>query len=212
MFAKGERESIGHQNKKTMSTIVNGRRISLRNQKRTKGASDSSLQPCVLLGPVSTSVSSQATSSRARKKTAPASKKQSKTKNCKNKLTMAENVKVKREADVLVSSAQAKVVEKKTHVFVFHSETELSSPSPFDTIAMRFKENKKPGNNEKHSAAVKIMEPWINYDDEENNDSTSTNGNLLGKSGKRNSSIGVDSNLSFEFAETQEPYIDYNFD
>ena len=168
------------------------------------------------LTPVSNQAASKS-SSRRKKTTAtkkPSTKKPSattKTKIQKNKKKKSDtsvvhtNVKAEQKNDVLVEStaAQAKVVEEK-RVFVFHSEKKLMSSPTFETMTIHFKKEKKsPGNNLKCSPTMKI-----HFDDE-----TAKNGGLMqGKSGKRNSSIGVDSNLSFEFAETQEPCLEYKFE
>ena len=195
-----------------MSTIINGRRISLRNQQRIKVAldADSALPPSLPLNQVPSSVSKEKSSRKMRT----ASKKASTAKNPKIKMERdAVEVKVEEEQKVPIvkEEAHAKVVDKKTHVFVL-SEKKVASPPPFDTMIVQFMESKEQYNNKKCSPGTNILELECNSSDKDDTLTTNSN-NPMGKFGnKRNSSIGVDSNLSFEFAETQEPCIHYKFD
>ena len=204
-----------------MSTTINGRRTSLRYQARIKaasGADAASLSTSSILAP-SVSVSNQPASRLShRKKTTTKTKKAvaTKKKNMKAKEKVAMDVSDLK--DMEAKTLHAKIVHKKNHVAVLYPAPEKklsSSPSPpcFDLMmTMHFKNIETSCNNQQCSDTVKkSVEMQSNFDDD-NNENDSAKDNLSSKFGKRNSSIGVDSNLSFEFSETQEPSVAYKFE
>ena len=203
-----------------MSTTINGRRTSLRYQARIKAASgaDAASQCTSSILAPSVSVSNQPASRLSHRKKTTKTKKAvaTKKKNMKAKEKVAMDVSDLK--DMEAKTVHAKIVPKKNHVAVLYPAPEKklpSSPSPpcFDLMmTMRFKNIETSCNNQQCSDTVrKSVEMPSNFDDD-NNENDSSNENLSSKFGKRNSSIGVDSNLSSEFSETQEPSVAYKFE
>ena len=201
----------------TTSTIINGRRTSLRNQQCIKAQSDEAMVTSFILGPAAGANQAKTKSSQKPMKTTTTASKKVSNKMKKNPPSMKNKkgpkVKEVQKSNVLIATSEANDDNK--NLSAFCPAKKSSSPPPFYMLmTMHFKANlsEKSCNNQQSSDAVKNlngMECTYNNDDEHESDKENMASRTLGK---RNSSIGVDHILSFESDETQEPCIANKFE